>query len=389
MKISMIGCPFQTSFGCYISSLRDAIAKNTASPVQWVASNCGCGDPVERGRQFQILDCDYFEMPMPGEYRSKSPWRRRVRGFAKTAVLHWKAGRYANMSRGADVVHFQQVLNAYGSKALFHWLGRPSGAIRVVTVHELDADQLLFPAANRDYNRADAIIVHCEEMRQELIKLGVAESKIHTVLHGTEIPGEPFAGERAGVVYYGGHKLMARKGLETVLGAWAILKPRMGSDTPTLAIHGHYGGATPEEAIQLSRQYEVADQITWRNQIPQSDAVALYQRSQLCVLPWAGSFAGYPAALAAACRLPVVSTRKAGLLDHLGEDGIWIEEANPDQLAERIVELTGNPEKRREIGARLLKRAQEMLSWDVIAERTLEVYQNAAGKRMATLPAAS
>jgi hypothetical protein len=73
VKISMIGCPFQTSFGCYISSLRDAIERKAASPVQWVASNCGCGDPVERGRQFQVLNCDYFEMPMPADYRSNPP----------------------------------------------------------------------------------------------------------------------------------------------------------------------------------------------------------------------------------------------------------------------------------------------------------------------------
>jgi hypothetical protein len=125
MKISMIGCPFQTSFGCYISSLRDAIGRKAASPVQWVASNCGCGDPIESGRQFQVLNCDYFDMPIPGEYRSSSSWKRRARGLARTAVLHWRAGRYASMSRGADVVHFQQILNAYGSKAVFQWLRSP------------------------------------------------------------------------------------------------------------------------------------------------------------------------------------------------------------------------------------------------------------------------
>jgi glycosyltransferase involved in cell wall biosynthesis len=385
----MIGCPFQTSFGCYISSLRDAIERKAASPVQWVASNCGCGDPVERGRQFQVLNCDYFEMPMPADYRSNTAWKRRARSLAKTAVLHWKAGRYASMSRNAEVVHFHQVLNAYGSKSLFQWLRRPSTATRVVTVHELDSDQLEFPATNRDYNWADAIIVHCEEMRQQLIKLGVREDKIQIVLHGTEIPTEPFTGERNGIVYYGGHKLMSRKGIETVFRALAILDERMKQDAPALTIHGHYGGRTPEEAVELSKQYGVADHITWLNQIPQPDALALYQRSQLCVLPWEGSFAGYPAALAAACQLPAIATRKAGLPDHLGEDGIWVDGANPEQLAGRVLEVLGNPEMQRQIASRLLKRAKDMLSWDVIADRTLEVYRNAAAKRRATLAAAS
>jgi glycosyltransferase involved in cell wall biosynthesis len=38
------------------------------------------------------------------------------------------------------------------------------------------------------------------------------------------------------------------------------------------------------------------------------------------------------------------------------------------------MELLGNDPMRQEIGARLLKRAQEFLSWDVIADRTLKIY---------------
>lgn len=389
MKISMLGCPFKTSFGCYISCLRDAIEKKTASPVQWVGSNCGCGDPVESGREFQVLNCDYFDMPMPGEYRSSSAWKHWARGLARSAILYWRAGRYANLSRNAELVHFHQVLNAFGSKAVFQWLRRPSTATRVVTVHELDADQLECPASNRDYNRADAIIVHCDEMRQQLIKLGVREDKIHIVLHGTEIPAKYFAGERSGVVFYGGHKLMSRKGIETVFRALAILEERRKSDALSLKIHGHYGCATPGEAVHLSRQYGIADSITWLNQLSQADTVDLYQRSLICVLPWAGSFAGYPASLAAACRLPVIGTRKAGLPDHLGDSGIWIDVDNPEQLAERIHVLLGNPQMRREIADRLLKRAQDLLQWDVIADRTLEVYQDAAANRRGTLAVAS
>ena len=69
MQMSTICCPFKTSFGFYASSLKAEIEKKTGTTMQWVASNCGCGDPIETGRQFQAKQCDYFDMPMPVEFR--------------------------------------------------------------------------------------------------------------------------------------------------------------------------------------------------------------------------------------------------------------------------------------------------------------------------------
>ncbi len=68
MRITLIRCPFTTSFGSYGSSLRAAIEKKTGNTVQWVASNCGCGTPMAVSRQFLMpkQQYDYFEMPYPG-----------------------------------------------------------------------------------------------------------------------------------------------------------------------------------------------------------------------------------------------------------------------------------------------------------------------------------
>ena len=99
--------------------------------------------------------------------------------------------------------------------------------------------------------------------------------------------------------------------------------------------------------------------------------------SLLLVLSYTGGFAGLPAAVAAGNRLPVVSTPKAGIPDHLGECGVWVEEENPQDLAERILELLNDPARRCEIGAKLRKRAELYLNWDSIADRTLAVYASA------------
>jgi glycosyltransferase involved in cell wall biosynthesis len=378
----MICCPFKTSFGSYGDSLKTAIESKDGMRVQWVASNCGCGDPVEVNRLYQAKQCAYFEMPVPIDYRSKYPWRRHVRGLARKVLFSARAIRFARLSRDAEIVHFQQVLNAYGSNALFAWLKRPSNATRVVTVHELDADQTEHKENNAIYNRADAVIVHCQEMKDQLVRLAVRPEKIHVILHGTTIP-EPTTQPRQGIVFYGGHKPMTNKGLATLMTAMAIIKKRMGADVPTLSIHGHYGTETPSAGLELAEQIGVTDSIVWLNQMPEHEIAKLYQRSLLCVLPYTGSFAGGAAALAAACGTPVVCTRKAGLPDHLGDTGIWIEENNAEQLAERVIELLKDDKLRSQCAARAVQRAQDHLRWDVIAEQTLRIYRGACHTQQA------
>jgi len=378
MQMTIICCPFKTSYGSYASSLMAAIERKTGSKVSWVASNCGCGDPVEMSRNFQAQKCDYFEMPIIGDYRSKSAWKQRLRGKARNATLYFRAKKFAKLSKAAEIVHFQQILNAYGSNVVFHWLRQPSHAIRIVTVHELDRDQLEFPERNRIYELADGIIVHCEEMRKHLIELRVPEEKVHVVLQGATIPATMPDVHREGIIFYAGHKVMTGKGIQTLFKAMSIMQQRMGANVPTLKIHGHYGENTPEEARKLAEECGVAKNIVWLNQLSVEDIVRQYQSSLVCVLPYTGSFAGLPASIAAANQLPVVCTRNAGLPDHLGECGVWVDEENPEQLTERIIELLGSEQLRREIGARLLKRAEDFLQWDVIAERTLRVYREAA-----------
>jgi len=384
MRVSFICCPFKTSFGAYGSALKSAIEAKTGDKAQWVASNCGCGDPIESGRQFLTKECDYFDMPIPADYRSDQLWKRRVRGVARNMFVQLRARKYESMLDHPDVAHFQQVLNGYGSKVLFAWLKQATTSARVVTVHELDPEQTENPKSNLNYNRADAVIVHCSEMKERLISLGVRPEKLHVVLHGTSIPA-PSAAPRTGIVFYGGHKLMSGKGIETLFRAMTLLQQSSPEALPQLKIHGHYGDATPADGLKLAAKYDLADRIVWLNQIPEEAMVPLYQESLLCVLPFTGSFAGMAASVAAACQLPIVCTRKAGLPDHLGDAGIWIDENDHVQLAARIAELLASEALRREVGARLLQRAEQALSWNVIANQTMAIYKEAVAKKSAAI----
>ena len=302
MNIKILSCWFATSFGDYAHALRGALERRLGVEVGVIATNCGCGDPVEVGRQFQDHRCDFFEFPHISYFKSTSPAKYWLRTKAQQLMHRERAKRFLKRSGDADVLHFQQILNAFGSQALFNWLAMPSNAARIVTVHELDPAQLDFPENNLKYNKADRIIVHANEMKASLVSLGVDSELIDVVEHGVEIRPVP-NGAREGIVFYGGHKIHSGKGVDTLFNAMALVKKRLGPNAPVLKIHGHYGTATPEYGLNSATKAGVADDIRWLNQISLEETISEYQKSLLCVLPYTGSFAGFPAVNAMAMEL--------------------------------------------------------------------------------------
>lgn len=376
MKVNIISCWFATSYGAYTDGLRRALERQLGNAVGIIASNCGCGDPVEVKRQFQDRRCEYIEFPHIHYYKSVNPLKFWLRVKARN-LLYWeRARRYLKHTGEADVLHFQQTLNAFGSVPLFHWLNLPSKAARVVTVHELDPYQQDFPETNLNYNNADRIIVHALEMKKELVSLGVNSSLIDIVEHGVEI--RPATNEtRNGIIFYAGHKLHSGKGLDTLFAAMALVKDKLGPKTPVLTIHGHYGTTTPEYGLEKARESGIENGIRWLNQISLDEAISEYQRSLLCVLPYTGSFAGFPAVTALANGVPVIGTRRAGLPEHLGDVGTWVTEKDAKGLATTILGLLENRAMREDIATRGRARAEQFLSWDVIAKKTHDSYKSA------------
>ncbi|HVV34267.1 MAG TPA: glycosyltransferase family 4 protein [Vitreimonas sp.] len=381
MKISIIGCPFRTTYGWYISSLRKALASVGGAMVMWVASNCGCGDPIEAARNFQAEaaeDADYFEMRTYNYDRKMNPIKAAVRAPIRqvTNVLH--AAQFAQRSAAAEVNHVEQTLGAYASAITFDFLRRPSNAARVVTVHELDTEQTDRPETNLTYNLADAVIVHDSWMKEKLVGYGVDADRINVVCCGTDLT-EGASALRDGIAFYGGHNFNKGKGLAVLLQAAKLLKERNGQ-APRIRIHGHFGPSAPADQLALPAQYGLENDVEWLNEISMPDIADLYQRSQALVLPYSGSFGGLAVGFAAANRLPVIATRFAGIPDALGDLGIWITGDDANELADRLQAVLSDVAASADLGARLRAHAEQRLGWDAIARDTLNVYQAALAR---------
>ena len=198
-------------------------------------------------------------------------------------------------------------------------------------------------------------------MKDQLIGLGVDPNRIEIVLHGTDLPAMDEEQARDGVMFYGGHHPLKGKGVHGVFKAMAILKTRLGRNAPKLKVHGYFSredlAALKELAVQLGLENDIA----WLNQIPMAEVFRQYRSSLLCLLPFTGSFAGLAAATAAAVGLPMIATKNAGILEHIGENGIWIDSDNPEELTAQIEKLLGSEQLRRDLSRGLRKRAEQYL----------------------------
>lgn len=381
MQVTIIACPFKTSYGAASEALKQALEKKLKTNVEWVASNCGCGDDVEVSRQFQMPGCKYFDMITITDHPTPNPWKLRIKLLARKLFYYFRAQRYQSLSAGADVVNFQQTLNAYGSTVLFHWLKRRSQAARVVTIHELDRHQLECPESNRTYNLADAIIVQQGAMRDQLIGLGVDPGRIEIALHGTELPPICESRPRDGIMYYCGHHPFRGKGLQSVFQAIALLKKRFGTKAPRLKVHGYLSREDLATLKEMAAHSGLENEVKWLNQPSMSELILEYSSSLLCVLPFTGSFAGLAAATAAAVGLPIIATKNAGIIEHIGENGVWLETDTAEEIAAQIERLHDSDALRQDLSKRLRKRAEECLSWDVVAESILAIYNRAIGRK--------
>jgi glycosyltransferase involved in cell wall biosynthesis len=323
----------------------------------------------------------YFELPNDiGPFSvvcySTEPFKRVLKAPFRNASLNYRVSRYLSLAGDAEVIHLQENLNAFGSSVAFRLLRRRTNAARVITVHELDPEQSAHPELNGTYNLADAIIVHDSLMKEKLVSQGVNRDLINVVCMGTDIGEFEENPARDGIVFYGAHNFNEGKGIKTLFSAYKYLKESAKSPPPRLRIHGHFG-PTPPAYLTLVGEMGLEPDVEWLGDLTNEEIVALYRRSQVCVLPYVGSFAGLPVGFAAANRLPIIATKRAGIPDHIGDLGIWIEPGNPMELAETLKNVLADDAMRMDRGRRLRAYAEQNLGWDVIARNTMAVYRTA------------
>jgi glycosyltransferase involved in cell wall biosynthesis len=112
-------------------------------------------------------------------------------------------------------------------------------------------------------------------------------------------------------------------------------------------------GPFREEYASASRHAGLSDHVTWTGLVADPFTAGVYDAADIVcqVSRWEEVF-GWVIAEAMAYRKPVVATRVGGIPEVVsdGETGFLVERGNVQELAERLLALSGDPERRRAMG---------------------------------------
>lgn len=384
MNLCFIGCLYKDDIyahHCY--GLATALEKIAESKIKAVTSNCSCFSSSQTFgcTQDELLsvDCDPVKIP----YVPPDPSMKygKIKYFiAKFGKLHLffeiaRGAQFFLKTKKCDLIHFDQVLKAFGFLSLFTLLAlsRNRNQKMVVTVHELDPIQLKYKRLNRCYNTCARIIVHSEDFKDELLALGIEGKKIEIVHQGVQI-GPLRDLKREQLIYFGGHKLLKGKGFDTLLDALEIVVPK--KKKLRLVIYTGEGCIGLDEGKKRVLQKGLSHFVTWSEFLKGDKLADAFQKSLACIIPYTGGSGIYPAINAIANATPVIATRKASIPEYIGDLGIYIDQDNSDQLAEAIVDLMDQEGLVSSLGQKLRNMAKQRYSWEKTAEKVLGIYKN-------------
>lgn len=224
--------------------------------------------------------------------------------------------------------------------------------------------------------RSDKLIVHSEKLKSGLARRKIPPWKISVIPHGDysffAMYKSNKPAEKNSILFFG--KIIKYKGLEYLIKAVAAISKEIPSIRVIIAGEGNFTeykkliDGIPIDCFEVHNEF-----------IPDKMVADLFERAQLLVLPYIEATQSGPLHIAYAFKKPVIATTVGGfpeLVEH-GKTGLLVPPNDENALAEAIIRLLKNDELRREMGENAYRKMQEEMSWDKIAEKTIEVYKEA------------
>ncbi|MCK1819930.1 glycosyltransferase family 4 protein [Streptomyces sp. XM83C] len=268
---------------------------------------------------------------------------------------------------------------------------RRAGAERIVaTTHGHEAGWAQLPAARQllrrigettdtitylgEYTRSRIAAALAPQAAARMVQLppGVDEKTFHPGSGGDEIRARLGLTDRPVVVCVS--RLVRRKGQDTLVRAM----PRILAAEPDTVLLIVGGGPYEQDLRRLARETGVADSVRFTGAVPWSELPAHYGAGDVFAMPCRTRRGGLDVEglgivylEASATGLPVVAGDSGGAPDAVldGETGWVVRGGSPEEAAERIVALLGDPELRRRMGERGRQWVEEKWRWDLLAER--------------------
>ncbi len=216
---------------------------------------------------------------------------------------------------------------------------------------------------------ADCVLAPSAFVRRVVEDLGVPPSRIADVPFGVDlqtfVPRPRNSQDTFRVLFVG--KLTQRKGLAQLLEAFRRLR----LPGAQLELVGSLVGS----GRWIPRYQDIFE---WRPEAKHAELAERYHQADVFVLPSLHEGSALVTYEALASGLPVIATPETGSVVRNGVEGFLVPAGEIEPLAERLLELFQDPGKRREMGARARRRAEEF-SWDAYGERLAATIHRALG----------
>lgn len=185
------------------------------------------------------------------------------------------------------------------------------------------------------------------------------------------------------------------KGVDTLIRAMSCLDLTLRSkESPVhLAIIGGEPNANPEDMTdEMTRLQKMCDDLCMGGMVvflgkrAQDTLPYYYSAAEVLVMPSLYESFGMVALEAMACGTPVIASEVGGLgyLVQNGVTGYTVPDSDPEMLCEKLTELLGNHDLRREMGEHAAQYAQDY-AWGNIAAQILDVYNEVVEKTKVNL----
>jgi len=277
-----------------------------------------------------------------------------------------------------DVVH------AYGGPGgvlLVRRLGVPLVYTAHHTYHQAhgrgDARRALAPLEARAYRRAAMVLPVSRSTADAVHAMGVPSSHIEVMPPGIDVPdAEVPKHEPARILFVG--RLEEHKG---VLDALALMRA-------VLEVHpdgrGVMIGVGPlanavRERVGSDARFEL------RGAVDRATLHDEYARASLVVMPSRYEGLGLVALEAQSAGTPVVGYDVDGLRDAAPEGGVLVRVGDVQALRAATLDLVNDASRLAELGARGRDFVRRRHSWDAVADRLLELYQQLGGGTSASV----
>jgi len=387
VRMAYIGCWYKNdmySHNC--SGLVDSL-RGSGMNIDVITSNCRCFSSAQKFSisKDELINQNCVAVTLPHAPRSPG----RSHGVAKQLAVKvlrldlWLAILrgvfFYSRARRADVIHFDQVLEAFGCVpfVVLLILASITGKRVVVTVHEIDPIQREHKGLNRLYSRCAEVLAYSENMRQQLVALGVPSDKVHVIKYGTEIPKLEGA-IRRNYLFFGGHFIQHGKGYAELVDALVLVKER-GVKIHTVIYVGH-GCNGLKEAKELAESKCLSDVLEWQEFYTRDQLAHVYQACKVCIVPFSGGSARHPLTCAMVNATPVIATRKADIPEYLGDLGIYVE-GSARSIADAICEIENGVVDLATLGKRMREKALAELDYHKIADELSGMYSRVSANR--------